>query len=106
MTAETAATKNVLFVRCGERQSPVGDEDVVLTLDAAMDAQKAKDSVALVRAELAKLGRHVELRVAGPGILWGMYAQAFEHSPIRIEYSQLNQLSKQYEIWFSNSENL
>lgn len=101
-----AEEKKVLFVRCGERAIPVGDETTVLTLDADMDPTKAKASVAEVRQAIAALGSPVELRVAGPGMLVGMYAQAFEHMPIEVRFVQLNQLTKAYEIWFSNMENL
>lgn len=99
------AKTNILFVRCGDRALPVGDETSVLTLDAAMDPTKAKASVAEVRQEIAKLGGPVELRVAGPGMLVGMYAQAFEHMPVEVRFTQLNQLTKAYEVWFSNKEN-
>lgn len=97
----------VLFVRCGERAVPIGDESLIMTLEQAMDAETAKASVQQVRSAIAGLGsRVVELRVAGPGMLVGMYAQAFEHMPIEVRFSQLNQLTKAYEVWFSNKENL
>ena len=96
----------VLFVRCGERALPVGDEDLVITLEAAMDPEKAKASVQQVREAIAELGGPVELRVAGPGMLVGIYAQALEHIPYEVRFVQLNQLTKAYEVWFSNKENL
>lgn len=103
---ESEPRPKILLVRCGERAIPVGDEDLVVTLDGAMDAEKAKASVQKVREAIANLGRVVELRVAGPGMLVGIFAQAFEHMPVEIRYSQLNQLTKAYEVWFSNKENL
>lgn len=94
----------VLFVRCGDRAVPVGDEDKIVTLDAAMNSESAKASVQTVRNAIANLGGQVELRVAGPGMLVGMYAQSFEHMPCTILFSQLNQLTKRYEVWFSNTD--
>lgn len=102
-------SKKVLFVRCGERALPVGDENKILTLDTAMDAQKAHTSVNEVRAAVAELadgGNEVDLRVAGPGILYAFFAQALQHIPYTVQFVQLNQLTKQYGTWLSNRENI
>lgn len=98
--------KKILFVRCGERAMPIGDENEIVTLDSGLSAEIAKASIQTVRLAIAKLGPIVELRIAGPSMLVGMYAQSFEHMPIEVKFSQLNQLTKQYEVWFSNKENL
>jgi len=102
---ERTLNKKVLFVRCGERMLPIGDEDRVLTLDAAMTPESARIAVHLVREAVAELG-DVELRVGGPGMFVGMLAQALEHIPQAVDFVQLNQLTKSYEVWFSNTENL
>jgi hypothetical protein len=96
----------VVFVRCGEKFVAVGDEAKVVTLDAAMTSEKAKAAVAQVRSAVIEVGSPVELRIGGPGMLVGVIAQSLEHIPVEVRYSQLNQLTKQYEIWFSNKENL
>lgn len=106
MAEKAGQDVKILFVRCGERALPVGDENIVITLDASMTPEKAKASVQKVRQAIAELGGPVELRIAGPGMLVGMYAQTFEHIPHEVRFVQLNQLTKAYEVWFSNKENL
>lgn len=91
-----------LFVRCGDRFSNP-DADRTITLSGTLQPQDIPAAVAEVRAAISGDTR---LIVAGPGGLSFALGMALEHIPFKVEYVQLNQATKAYEVWTSNVQNL
>ncbi len=46
--------------------------------------------------------RHAQVLIAGPVCLGVAAGIALEHLPVRIDFVQLNQRSKEFETWLSN----
>ncbi len=91
-----------LFVRCGDRFSNP-DADQTITLSGSLEPKDIPTAVAEVRAAISGDTR---LIVAGPGGLSFALGMALEHIPFKVEYVQLNQVTKAYEVWVSNTHNL
>ncbi len=96
-----------LFVRCGERYAPPseGGPWTVLTLPAQLGREHIGEAVAQVRACL-RGHRNARLVVAGPVVLGAALGQGLAHEPTAIEYVQLNQMTKEFEVWLTNRLNL
>jgi|HubBroStandDraft_3_1064219.scaffolds.fasta_scaffold18019_2 hypothetical protein len=96
-----------LFVRCGGRYEPPAQAETwtVIELPAELAAPDIPPAVERVRQALrgAKAAR---LLVAGPLALGIALGQALAHEPVAIEYLQLNQVTKEYEVWVTNRRNL
>lgn len=48
----------------------------------------------------------MQLLVAGPVALGIALGQALAHEPVAIDYLQLNQATKEFEVWVTNRRNL
>lgn len=94
-----------IFVRCGDRFAPPGPEWQVVDLPAALGPRDIPDAVVAVR-QVVSGHKRVKLAIAGPNVLGVALGQGLEHIPTRVDYYQLNQQSKEYEYWLSNTLNL
>jgi hypothetical protein len=96
-----------LFVRCGERYVPPDPEASwqVITLPADLGPQALPAAVDQARQAL-RGHRSAQLLIAGPVTLGVALGQGLAHEPVAIEYLQLNQVSKEYEVWLTNRRNL
>lgn len=96
-----------LFVRCGERYAPPELEAdwTVVTLPAELGAEAVPPAVAEVRQAL-RGHRSARVLIAGPVALGVAIGQALAHEPVAIDYLQLNQVTKEYEVWVTNRRNL
>lgn len=94
-----------LFVRCGDRFESPEPAWTVLTLPASLRPEHVPDAVRQVRAALHGKPR-LRLVIAGPVALGIALGQALEHVPTAIEYLQLNQETKAFEVWGSNRANV
>lgn len=96
-----------LFVRCGDRYEPpeTGGPWAVLSLAAELRGADLAEAVSRVRAAL-RGHRVARLLVAGPVALGVALGQALAHEPVAIEYLQLNQATKEFEVWLTNRRNL
>lgn len=96
-----------VFVRCGERYLPPADGVgwQVVTLPAALAADDLPGAVAEVR-RLLRGARTARVLVAGPVVLGVALGQGLAHEPVAIEYVQLNQMTKTFEVWLTNRANL
>jgi hypothetical protein len=96
-----------LFVRCGERYTPPDPATgwAVITLPAEIGAEALPPAVAQVRRRL-RGHRTARVLIAGPVALGIAIGQALAHEPVAIEYLQLNQVTKDYEVWVTNRRNL
>ena len=92
----------ILFVRCGDRFTNP-DAEETLTLPGTLGPQDIPEAVRQVRAAITGDTR---LIVAGPGGLCFALGMALEHIPQKVEFVQLNQATKAYEVWASNAHNL
>ena len=94
----------ILFVRCGDRFSNP-DAVETITLPGSLSNQDIPAAVAEVRLAITRLGE-TQLVVAGPGGLCFALGMALAHVPQAVEFVQLNQLTKAYEVWVSTTQNL
>ena len=96
-----------LFIRCGERYAPPAPADrwQVVTLPADLAAQNLPAAVAHVR-EALRGRRTARLLIAGAVALGVALGQGLAHEPVAIDYLQLNQVSKEFEVWLTNRRNL
>ena len=96
-----------LFIRCGDRYSPPDDcaEWIVLTLPAGLASTDLPGAVAEVRRLLSGR-RTARMLVSGPVVLGIALGQGLAHDPVAIEYVQLNQMTKEFEVWLSNQANV
>ncbi len=96
-----------VFVRCGERYVPPEPAEAwrVITLEAEVGPGDLPGAVDQVRSAL-RGHRSARLLVAGPVALGVAMGQGLAHEPVAIEYLQLNQVTKQYEVWVTNRRNL
>jgi hypothetical protein len=96
-----------LFVRCGDRYLPPEDADpwTVITLPAELGAQLLPEAVSRVR-EALRGQRAARLLIAGPLALGIALGQGLAHEPVAIDYLQLNQATKAFEVWLTNRRNL
>jgi hypothetical protein len=96
-----------LFVRCGERYTPPEPEGSwqVITLPAELGPEALPAAVEQVRRAL-RGHRAARLLIAGPVTLGVAIGQGLAHEPVAIDYLQLNQVTKEYEVWLTNRRNL
>lgn len=96
-----------LFVRCGERYAPPDPEGAwrVLTLADELGPQSLPGAVDEVRRTL-RGHRTARVLIAGPVALGVAVGQGLAHEPVAIDYLQLNQVTKEYEVWVTNRRNL
>lgn len=102
-----AADAVQLFVRCGDRYTPPDPATAwtVITLPAELGAETLPPAVAQVRRTLHG-HRAARVLIAGPVALGIAIGQALAHEPVAIDYLQLNQVTKGYEVWVTNRRNL
>jgi hypothetical protein len=96
-----------LFVRCGERYTPPADgrEWTIVTLPEEVRAEHLPGAVAQVRERLRHF-RDAHVLIAGPVALGVALGQGLAHEPTAIDYVQLNQTTKEFEVWLTNRRNL
>ncbi len=94
-----------IFVRCGDRFKPPDESWEVITLPDYVNKENLKECVDIVRRRILEERSPVKLLISGPVALGVALGQALEHVPVRITYLQLNQRTKKFEEWLSNSEN-
>ena len=96
-----------VFVRCGERYVPPGPASgwYVITLEPELDPGALPGAVEEVRNALRGY-RSARLLIAGPVTLGVAMGQGLAHEPVAIDYLQLNQVTKEYEVWVTNRRNL
>jgi len=96
-----------LFVRCGNLYQPpqVAPDWQILDLPAELAPADLPGAVAQVRRVL-RGHRTALLLVAGPVALGIALGQALAHEPVAIDYLQLNQVTKEFEVWLSHRGNL
>lgn len=96
-----------IFIRCGERYSPPesGAGWLVVTLPENLDRRGVSTAVKRVREALRETKR-AEVLIAGPVSLGVALGQALAHEPVAIDYLQLNQATKEFEVWVTNRRNL
>lgn len=96
-----------VFVRCGERYLPPAPEHSwsVVTLPAELKAEHLPEAVAAVRAAL-RGHRHARVLISGPLTLAVALGQGLAHDPVAIDYVQLDQTKKEFEVWVTNRRNL
>lgn len=96
-----------LFIRCGDRYRPPGDGSgwKIVELPAELVPAELPRAVEQVRQALHG-HRSARLLIAGPVALGIALGQALAHEPVAIDYLQLNQATKQFELWVSNRRNL
>jgi hypothetical protein len=96
-----------LFIRCGERYAPpaaAGPWEVI-TLPGDLGPNDLPAAVTAAREALCGR-RSARVLVAGPVALGIALGQGLAHEPVAIDYLQLNQVSKDFEVWLSNRRNL
>lgn len=96
-----------LFIRCGDRYEPPdsGRPWTVLTLPSELRATDLGAAVGSIRGAL-RGHRAARLLIAGPVALGVALGQALAHEPVAIDYLQLNQATKEFEVWLTNRRNL
>jgi hypothetical protein len=96
-----------LFVRCGPRYEPPAGEEgwTVIDLEAELRPEDLPVAVERVRESL-RGQRRARVLVAGPVALGIALGQGLAHEPVAIEYLQLNQVTKGFEVWLTNRRNL
>ncbi len=96
----------LLFIRCGDRYAPPEPDGswVVITLPSDLGAEGIPDAVARVRSRL-RGARSARVLIAGPVTLGVALGQGLAHEPVAIEYLQLNQITKEFEVWVTNRTN-
>lgn len=101
------ASSIALFIRCGDRYHPPDDGAAwtVLTLQAELVSTDLPGAVAEVR-RLLRGRRIARVLVSGPVVLGIALGQGLAHDPVAIEYVQLNQMTKEFEVWLSNRANV
>jgi len=77
----------------------------VVTLPENLDREGVPVAVERVR-EALRGTRHAEVLIAGPVTLGVAVGQALAHEPVAIDYLQLNQATKEFEVWVTNRRNL
>lgn len=92
----------ILFVRCGDRFSNP-DAQETITLASSLTPEDIPDAVRQVREAIDS---ETQLIVAGPGGLCFALGMALEHIPHKVEFVQLNQATKAYEVWVDTTQNL
>lgn len=96
-----------LFVRCGDRYRPPDGEPGWRVVELPGELTPADLPAAVERVRRALRGhRSARLLVAGPVALGIALGQGLAHEPVAIDYLQLNQVSKEFEVWLSNRRNL
>jgi len=96
-----------LFIRCGERYAPpaaAGPWEVI-TLPGELAPRDLPNAVAAAR-EALRGRRSARVLIAGPVALGIALGQGLAHEPVAIDYLQLNQVSKDFEVWLTNRRNL
>ncbi|MGH2628569.1 MAG: hypothetical protein ACRDHY_18180 [Anaerolineales bacterium] len=96
-----------VFVRCGDRYVPPlsGGPWTVIDLPHDLGSQDLPSAVQRVREGLRGHAA-AQLLVAGPVALGIALGQGLAHEPVAIDYLQLNQVTKEFEIWLTNRRNL
>ena len=96
-----------VFVRCGDRYVPPmgGGPWTVIELPHDLGRDDLQQAVQRVRESLHG-HRAAQLLVAGPVALGIALGQGLAHEPVAIEYLQLNQVTKEFEVWLTNRRNL
>jgi hypothetical protein len=96
-----------LFVRCGERYAPPEPATSwqVLTLPDELGPGALPAAVDQARKALRGY-RSARVLIAGPVTLGVALGQGLAHDPVALEYLQLNQVTKEYEVWVTNRRNL
>jgi hypothetical protein len=93
-----------LFVHCGDREPP-DPSWTALPLKPSIGPQDLPAIISRIRQALRGF-READILLAGPVCLGVAVGQSFEHSPVKIRYWQLNQPTKEYEVWLTNMEHL
>jgi hypothetical protein len=96
-----------VFVRCGDRYEPPEADGAwtVVTLAAELRPADLPQAAQQVRSAL-RGRRAARLLIAGPVCLGVALGQALAHEPVAIDYLQLNQATKEFEVWLTNRRNL
>lgn len=96
-----------LFVRCGQRYEPPAGEEAWTVIDLAAELKPEDLPAAVQRVRESLRGqRAARVLVAGPVALGIALGQGLAHEPVAIEYLQLNQVTKDFEVWLTNRRNL
>lgn len=95
-----------VFVRCGDRYLPPQPlpDWTVITLPADLRAEELPAAVEQVRRAL-RGAPAARLLIAGPVALGIALGQALAHEPVAVDYLQLNQTTKEFEVWLTNRRN-
>lgn len=96
-----------VFIRCGDRYLPpeASPTWTVITLPAELGPKALPAAIDEVRRSLR--GVHAaRLLIAGPVVLGVALGQALAHEPVAVDYLQLNQTTKEFEVWLTNRRNL
>ena len=97
--------KKQVFVHCGDhRQAPDLDWEYI-PLPTFIQPSHLAEAIQRVR-EAIRGFRWVRILVAGPVCLGVAIGQALQHEPVTIEYVQLNQENKEFEVWLTNRDQL
>ena len=95
-----------IFVHCGDRYVPPEDEGwTLIELPQELRPQHLTAAIGRVRKAIAH-ATGARIVVAGPVMLAAALAQALAHDPVPIEYLQLDQFTKKFDVWLTNKQNL
>jgi hypothetical protein len=76
-----------------------------LALPVYIASSDLGEIIAKIKARIGD-ARFVQLLIAGPLCLGVAAGQALAHIPARVEFVQLNQQTKEFETWVTNTDHL
>jgi hypothetical protein len=95
-----------IFVRCGNSSRAPSTDWETIELPAFLSASDILESLKIVKEKILEKNDDVQLLIAGPIVLGVALGQVLEHIPIKIEYVQLNQKTKRFEVWWDNTRHI
>jgi len=96
-----------IFVRCGRTAKPPDEQwEIVELPDFLSGSEDVLEAVIRVKELVLASLEDVRLLIAGPIVLGVAVGQALEHAPVKVEYVQLNQRTKRFEIWWDNTRHV
>lgn len=99
------ASKKKIFIRCGQVKYPPDPTWVDVLLEADLKPEHIPPAIKKIR-DILHDTKEAQILISGPVCLGVAIGQAFEHAPVKIEYVQLNQMTKEFEVWVTNTINM
>jgi hypothetical protein len=99
---EKPATAELKLFVCAGEGTPPESNYKVLRLPATLDRNDVQPAVDQIRDLLVGFGQ-ADIVIKGPIVLGVALGQCLEHIPCKVQYLQLNQASKEFEVWWRNT---